>query len=143
MTAATYSVRRRSLIVSFVLGVLLAIALGSSSRAEELLRSFPASEGGRLLIALDFGQVDVVTVEATELRIEARARGVGASGVHFDARSDGLDVVLTARAEPWVAWLQSAPRVQVRALVPATWQVDLAEADPTRATLGAFVVQQP
>jgi hypothetical protein len=61
------------------------------------------------------------------VRIEAQARGVGASGVHFDAHADGRDVVLTGRAEPWVAFLRSTPRVRVRAFVPAAWTVDLAE----------------
>jgi hypothetical protein len=114
--------RRRSLFIAFLAGVILAFALGS--RADELLRSFPAAEGGRLRIALDFGQVDVVPVEGQELRIEARARGVGASGVHFDARHEGPDVLLAASAEPWVAWLRSQPRVRVQAFVPAGWSVD-------------------
>src|SRR5215468_9784924 len=78
---AHISMRRRSLFIAFLAGVILAVALGT--HADELLRSFPAAEGGRLRIALDFGQVDVVPVEGQELRIEARARGVGASGVHF------------------------------------------------------------
>lgn len=133
--------RRRSLVISFVLGMLLAVALGS--RADELERSFPAQEGGRLRIALDFGQVDVVPVAAEEVRLEAQARGVGASGVHFDAHTEGRDVVLTGRAEPWVAWLQSMPRIRVRAFVPASWAVDLSEVGTGPATLGSFVVHQP
>jgi len=130
--------RRRSLFIAFLAGVILAFALGT--RADELLRSFPAAEGGRLRIALDFGQVDVVPVEGQELRIEARARGVGASGVHFDARYDGPDVLLAASAEPWVAWLRSQPRVRVRAFVPAGWSVD--EIRPQRAALEAALPQR-
>ncbi len=115
-------------------------ALAAGASAEGLEQSFPASEGGRLRIALDFGQVDVVTVEAEEVRIEAQARGVGASGVHFDARAEGRDVVLTGRAEPWVAWLRSTPRVRVRAFVPTAWVVDLALAG---APGGTWLVHQP
>ncbi len=90
-------------------------------------------------IALDFGHVEVVPAQASEVRIEAEARGVGASGVHFDVRSEGADVVLTGRAEPWVAWLQSGPRVHVRAFVPETWVVDLAGAG-AGAPVGSFLV---
>lgn len=139
MTAA---IPRRTLLISFLLGVILAIALGAGSRADELMQTFPAAEGGRLRIALEYGQVDVVPVESDEVRIEARARGVGASGVHFDARSEGGDVVLAVRSEPWVAWLQSLPRVHVRAFVPASWSVDRADLG-TPELLGSFVVHQP
>ena len=132
MTSTTDSVSKTLLIISFLLGITLAVALGA--KADELQQSFPAHDGGRLRIALDYGQVQVVPVEGDELRIEARARGVGASGVHFDARSEGGDVVLTTRSEPWVSWLQSLPRVQVRAFVPASWSVE---------ELGSFVVHQP
>ena len=133
--------RRRSLIISFLLGVFLAYALGS--RADEMVRSFPAAQGGRLRIALEYGQVDVVPVEGEEVRIEARARGIGASGVHFDARSDGPDVVLTTHSDSWIAWLQSAPRVQVRAFVPASWSVDLPGVGAGPETVGSFEVHQP
>lgn len=132
---------RVSLAISFALGALLAFAL--SARAGELERSFPTSDGGRLRIALDFGQVDVVPVAAEEVRIEASARGVGASGVHFDARSEGGDVVLIGSAEPWVAWLQSAPRVHVRAFVPESWSVDQVALGAASEQLGSFVVHQP
>ena len=132
MTSTTDTVSKWLLVVSFLLGITFAVALGA--KAEELQQSFPAAEGGRLRIALDYGQVQVVPVEGEEVRIEARARGVGASGVHFDAHSEGGDVVLTTRSEPWVAWLQSLPRIQVRAFVPASWSVE---------ELDSFVVHQP
>jgi hypothetical protein len=115
-------------------------SLASGAVAEGLEQSFPDGDGGRLRIALDFGQVDVVPSDADELRIEARAHGVGASGVHFDARAEGRDVVLTGRAEPWIAWLSSTPRVRVRAFVPAAWAVDLAELG---APGSSWLVHQP
>ena len=123
------SVDRHRIVMALALaaGMALAFALAHRVSADELARSFPATEGGRLRIALDFGHVEVVPADVEEVRIEARAFGVGASGVHFDAHAEGLDVVLTGRAEPWVAMLQSAPSVQVRALVPAAWATDLAE----------------
>lgn len=136
--------KRRTLFLSFLLGVLMALALGSGARSDELERSFPAADGGHLRIALDFGQVELVPVEAEVVRIEARSRGVGASGFHFDAVAEGGDVVLTGRAEPWVAWLRALPRVQVRAFVPSSWAIDLPEvgAGPN-ASLASFVVHQP
>lgn len=132
-------VNRWILFVSFLLGITVAVALGA--RADELQTSFPAAESGRLRLALEYGQVQVVQVEGDEVRLEARARGVGASGVHFDARSEGGDVVLTTRAEPWVSWLQSLPSIQVRAFVPAGWSVERAELGPAEM-LGSFVVHQ-
>jgi len=128
----------RCIIAFLALGI--GYAFAASAGAESLDQSFPASEGGRLRIALDYGQVDVVPVDAEEVRIEAQARGVGASGVHFDARTEGRDVVLTSRAEPWVAFLNSTPRVRVRAFVPAAWAVDLAEASAPGAS---WLVHQP
>jgi hypothetical protein len=125
---------------TMLIALVACLALATGAGAEGLDQSFPASEGGRLRIALDFGQVDVVTVEAEEVRIEAQARGVGASGVHFDARAEGRDVVLTGRAEPWVAWLRSTPRVRVRAFVPSAWAVDLAELG---APGSSWLVHQP
>jgi hypothetical protein len=121
----------------------IAFLLVRQAAAEELTRSFPANQGGQLRIALDFGRVEVVPTQAEDVRIEARARGVGASGVHFDTRAEGDDVVLTSRAEPWVALLQSAPSVQVRAFVPAAWSIDVADNGRSGSALGAYLVHQP
>jgi hypothetical protein len=127
-------------LLALLLGILTVLLLGTPrAHAGELERSFPASEPGRVRIALDFGRVEVVPAQAEEVRIEAQARGVGASGVHFDARTEGGDVVLTGRAEPWVTWLQSAPRVHVRAFVPETWLVDLDGAG-AGAPIGSYLV---
>jgi hypothetical protein len=127
-------------LLALLMGILAVLLLGTPrAHADELAQSFPASEPGRVRIALDFGHVEVVPAQAGEVRIEAESRGVGASGVHFDARSEGADVVLTGRAEPWVAWLQSGPRVHVRAFVPETWVVDLAGAG-AGAPVGSFLV---
>ena len=125
-------------------GILTVLLLGTRvAHGDELARSFPAPDPGKVRIALDFGRVEVLPAELDEVRIEAQARGVGASGVHFDARQEGGDVVLTGRAEPWVTWLQSVPRVHVRAYVPSTWVVDTAGVS-AGAPAGSFlVVHQP
>jgi hypothetical protein len=106
------------------LATLALVSLGSGAAgAEDLDRSFAASSSGRLVIALEFGSVDVVRHDGDRIHLEAVSRGVGASGVRFAARSDGDDVYLESDAEPWVRWLQTAPRVRVRARVPRGVQV--------------------
>lgn len=128
-------------VLALLSGILTVLLLGTRvAHGGELAKTFPAPGAGHVRIALDFGRVEVVPSDADVVRLEAEARGVGASGVHFDARSEGGGVVvLTGRAEPWVSWLQSAPRVHVRAFVPAAWVVDLAGAD-AGATVGSFLV---
>ncbi len=88
------------------------------ARADELEQSIAVAPGERLRIELARGDVDVFTHDAAEVRIEARARGFGASGVEFFVtREPGL-IVLRSRAERWLDWLGSGPRVSVRAWVP-------------------------
>ena len=105
------------------LAALAALAPAVGASADDLRESFRAARDGRLVIALEFGSVDVVRHDGDRVQLEAVSRGVGASGVHFDARSDGGDVYLASDAEPWVRWLQSRPRVRVRARVPRDVQV--------------------
>lgn len=100
------------------LWVALWLGLAVSAEAGELDRSFPAAGARTVTIALDFGSVAVRSYEGDQIRLEAVARGVGASSVHFDAHAEGRDVVLTGAAEPWVAWLATAPGVRVQAWVP-------------------------
>jgi hypothetical protein len=89
-----------------------------AARAQGLDRSIAVEPGERLRIELARGDVDVFTHDAAEIRIEARARGLGASGVEFSVtREDGC-VVLRSRSERWLEWLASGPRVSVRAWVP-------------------------
>ena len=63
-------------------------------------------DGGSLRIDLDRGDVEVVHHDATDVRIEARALGFGASSVHFDLRAAGDDFVLTGRSEGWLRWIR-------------------------------------
>lgn len=104
-----------------LLGLLLGLAL--PAWGGELDRSFAVASGGKLIIALDFGSVDVERHEGDQIHIEARSRGVGASSVHFATRTEGRDVYFAGDAEPWVRWLNSAPGVRVRARVPEGVQV--------------------
>lgn len=124
----------------------LAIALlwltASPALAGDLARSFAAGSGGRLVIALDFGSVDVVRHDGDEVRIEATSRGVGASGVRFAAHSDGSDVFLAGDAEPWVHFMHSQPGVRVRAQVPEDYRVEV-ESSPHVDVAGTLVVPGP
>ncbi len=88
------------------------------ARADELERSIPVAPGERLRIELARGDVDVFTHDGAEVRIEARARGLGASGVEFFVTREPGEIVLRSRAERWLEWLASGPRVTVRAWVP-------------------------
>jgi hypothetical protein len=107
---------------------LLGLALAApAARGGELDRSFEAAAGGRLVIALAFGSVAVRTHHEQSVRIAAVSRGVGASSVRFDAYAEGADVFFRGTAEPWIAWLHSAPGVRVEAWVPVGYRVELAE----------------
>jgi hypothetical protein len=88
------------------------------ARADGLDQSITVEPGERLRIELARGDVDVFTHEAGEVRIEARARGLGASGVEFFVTHEAGEVVLRSRSERWLEWLASGPRVSVRAWVP-------------------------
>jgi hypothetical protein len=99
-----------------LLGLLLGIAM--PSWGGELDRSFAVGGGGKLVIALDFGSLALHSHDGDTLRIEALSRGVGASGVHFDAYAEGEDVFFQGDAEPWLAHLHSSPGVRVKAWVP-------------------------
>ena len=128
----------RSRIASVVLGVVLALgpALTAAGDPGKLALSIPvpAEQTGTLYVELDRGRVDVVPHDASEVRIEAQARGLGASSVHFQLRQDGNDVVLTGRGEEWLAWMQSGPSVRVRAWVPRRYTVEISTTIPTSST---------
>jgi len=99
--------------------LLLAVLVAPSlARADELERSIAVAPGERLRIELARGDVDVFTHDGAEVRIEARARGLGASGVEFFVTREPGEIVLRSRAERWLEWLASGPRVTVRAWVP-------------------------
>ena len=97
--------------------VLLLFAAPAAS-ADALEREITVAPGGRLRIELAQGDVDVATCEGSRVRIEARARGLGASGIRFSVTREGDDVVVRSRSEGWLEWLASGPHVTVRAWVP-------------------------
>src|SRR5262245_36423830 len=98
--------------------LLALLAAPGLARGDELERSIAVQPGERLRIELARGDVDVFTHDAADVRIEARARGLGASGVEFLLTREPGEIVLRSRGERWLEWLASGPRVTVRAWVP-------------------------
>ncbi len=119
--------------------LLLPLAAG----ADDLYRSVPAGLHDTLRIELERGDVDVITYETDEVRLEARAWGLGASAVHFRLREDGRRLVLESRAERWLRWLSAGPRVSVRAWVPRRLVLDVETTGAVVARDGGVAVLQP
>lgn len=137
------SPRIRSRLARLPLSLLVLALAAAPAAAETYVKRFPVTgEGSRLVIALEFGAVEVVPHEAAEIRIEARARGLGASSVRFDARARGEQVHVTGDVEPWVAHLRAAPSVRVRAFVPHGTDVSV-ERGAARAAVPAAWAHVP
>jgi len=113
-----------------LLATALACLLPGFASAGELEQRIRIPDGGSLRIELDRGDVEVVIHEDADVRIEARAEGIGASSVHFDLQRDGGEVVLTGRTDPWLGWIRGGPRVKVRLWVPAAYHVEETDAPP-------------
>jgi hypothetical protein len=103
---------------SGILLLALSFAAPSLALASELERSIALAPGERLRIELARGDVEVFTHQGGEVRLEARARGLGASAVEFLVTREGNEVVLRSRCERWLDWLARGPQVTVRAFVP-------------------------
>ncbi len=114
-----------------------------AARAEDLERRLPVDAHDTLRIDLEHGDVDVFTHEANEVRLEARARGLGASAVHFRLREDGRRLVLESRSEKWLHWLGARPRVSVRAWVPRSLALDVQTTGAVVASDGGVAVSHP
>ncbi len=111
--------------------------------ADDLERSVPAGVHDTLTIALERGDVNVITYETDEVRLEARARGLGASAVHCRLREDGRRLVLESRAEKWLHWLGAGPRVSVRAWVPRRLLLDIETTGAVVASDSGVAVSRP
>jgi hypothetical protein len=98
--------------------LLIGVLFAAPAVAGDFEGEIPVKREAKLRIALERGDVSVVTHELETLRLEARARGSGASAIHFEVREDAAGWVLEGRAEPWLRWLSSGPNVNVRAWVP-------------------------
>jgi hypothetical protein len=127
---------RRSSVPRWLPIAVLACALAGPAGADSLEQRVELDEGALLRIELDLGRVEVATHAAHDVRIEARAAGLGASGVRFALEESDRALVLRGRAEPWLAFLRGGPRVLVRVWVPPEYHVD--QPAPDAAELQAF-----
>ena len=98
--------------------LLVGMLVAAPAVAGDFEGEIPVEREAKLRIALERGDVSVVTHELETLRLEARARGSGASAIHFEVREDAAGWVFESRAEPWLRWLSTGPNVNVRAWVP-------------------------
>ncbi|MDJ0848746.1 MAG: hypothetical protein QNK04_10235 [Myxococcota bacterium] len=108
------------------LGLLLSLVALPSAAAEEFVRELEVKEQQTLRVVLHSGNIEVIAHEGDRIRVEVRARGVGASGIRFLLREDADGaLVLDSDRAPWLAWLRTGPRVHVRAWVPRWLRLDL------------------
>ncbi len=128
----TWGVLARTILLLWAVILLLPAA----SPAEDLDERISVGSGAKLRIELDHGSVKVVSHDAREVRIEARARGLGASAFRFRLRRANKVLVLTGEAEAWLELLQAGPRIQVRAWVPPDCEVEV-----QRVGSGARLIQ--
>jgi len=104
-----------------VVSLLAPAAAGAGDLAERI----PVAAGGTLKVELDRGSVVIHSHDAAEIRIRARARGLGASSVHFSVDTGGKDVTLTGSHEAWIDWMTVGPTVSVHAWVPRECAVEV------------------
>ena len=99
--------------------VALALFLSAEASAEQFESETAAPDDGAFVIELDDGDVEVVPTSGTDrIRVQAVARGFGASDVAFDLQRDASDVTLRRRQAEWLRYVADGPRVRVRAWVP-------------------------
>jgi hypothetical protein len=110
---------RITLVFVLALGVLGA---GTAS-AGDLTQTIAVSGPGRLVLDLDRGNVDVLTHDQSSVHVQARAHGLGASSVHFTLEQSGKDVVLHAKTDEWVEYLNAGPRIQIDIWAPASLEI--------------------
>ena len=98
--------------------LLLALAPIDPAWSGPLVERISADGVEAIGIELDRGDVFVTGHDHPDVRIEATARGLGASSVRFRLRREGSRIVLTGLAEPWLDWVKGGPRVAIRVWVP-------------------------
>jgi len=99
--------------------------LAAAAAAADLSEQIPVGPRGTLKVELDRGSVEVRSHDAAAIHIRARARGLGASSVHFSVERRGSDVKLTGSHEAWIDWMTVGPTVSVRVWVPRDCAVEV------------------
>jgi len=124
MAAKLATIRFRRLCLVLLCAVASWLA-PTAAGAGDLAERIPVAAGGTLKVELDRGSVEIHSHDAAEIRIRARARGLGASSVHFSIDTRGKDVTLTGSHEAWTDWMTVGPTVSVRAWVPRERAVEV------------------
>jgi len=86
--------------------------------SEWLEQSLPVEPGGTLFVRTSRGTVDVRVHDASEVRVEAEARGRHADRVRFTLEQAGNDVRFEVHTEGWLLGLFGSLDVRVRLWVP-------------------------
>jgi hypothetical protein len=98
----------------------------SQINAEEWLdQRVPVEPGGTLYIDLDRGAVEVFSHDASEVYIQAEARGWAAGMVHFSLAREGNNVEFDGNVDGWFPNMFGQPRIEVRAWVPREYNVEI------------------
>ncbi len=122
---------------AFLAAAALILGLPTASQAEEALReTVEVRPGGRLLVQLDRGNVEIVSHEADAVRIDAVATGFNSVFYDFELEADDDQVRLTGELGFWHAGFLPDPEVMVRVWVPRKYSLDL------RTARGAVAVSQ-
>ncbi|MEE9607002.1 MAG: DUF4097 family beta strand repeat-containing protein [Myxococcota bacterium] len=103
----------------------LATLLPLAASAADFEKTVAATSGGTLRIELRAGSVEVIGDADEEVRVDARATGLGAGSLDLALTSDGVDVELSGGTGGWLANVLRDPRVRVRVRVPEEYSVDI------------------
>ena len=105
--------------IAFVLG----IACGASEVRFE--QSVAAEPKGKLVVELAYGEVEVRTHPASEVRVIAVARGEDASRVEFSLERDGRNVEFTSEIGLGLPLFPSTSDVECQIWIPEDFELDL------------------
>jgi DUF4097 and DUF4098 domain-containing protein YvlB len=94
-------------------------------REAYLDETVPVKPGGKLVVSLGRGSLDLRSHDADEVRIEAEARGRRAEQVHFSLTTTDRGVRFEAVTPPWWAMMFGGIGVRVRILVPRHYSVSV------------------
>jgi hypothetical protein len=131
-----HRIRIRSLIdprwLAIAAALVVLLSLVAPASADSLSENVAVPAQGLLRVSLEFGTVRIAAHEEAAVRIEARARGIGASGFHFEwiePEIAGEAHLLLGRADAWLERMGGGPRVDVVAWVPAGFSVEVETSD--------------
>jgi hypothetical protein len=96
-----------------------------ASAEEWLEEHIPVEPDGTLYVDLDRGSVEVRSHDASEVHIQASARGWSSGMVLFTVEKSGSDIQLDGSIDHWMPSLLGRPRIEVRCTVPRDYSVEV------------------